>query len=169
MTIQKFAALGLLATLATGCNNGWDGSWLFRMDPNSEARSGDCADTGGDAPDTYFGTQDEWADMVLLGNGQIAINVAGNELLGSETGGTLTATAVDGVQSADGSLDRTTYTLTATRNGGSMTGTITVLEESEGNSYYGDPSSYTCTTTASFVADRVVSDHDEFVSPTSSF
>ncbi len=151
---------------AAACGNGWDGTWLFRFDENSQTQTGDCAP---DAPTDYqsFGTTDVWVDVVFTAEGTCVANLDGLVLTGQEDGGQIVVTNVDGY-SMDGQSDKTTTTVTMVRDGGTMTGTFTSVEEQVDVNYDGTTETYNCTTTGNYTGERIVSDSQEFVAPSSS-
>lgn len=165
MNPTKYLVLSCL--FAAGCGNGWDGTWLFRFDANSQTQTGDCAP---DEPSTYesFGTEDAFVDLAFTAEGTCVANMDGMILTGTEDGGTITLINVDGY-SDETELDKTTTTLTLVRDGGTMTGTFTRLEEQEGASYYGPAESYTCTTSGTYTGERLETDAKEFGAPASTF
>lgn len=163
MKRESLAALALLSTITAGCDNAWDGTWLWQIDPNTVAASGDCADDGGDDEFTTLGTEDVWVDIFAGGDDRYFVSIDGNQLVGTEDGGVMTATYLSGFESPDSS-QKTQYTLSCSVDGDTMTGTLTSLEEQRSTGGYYGNDDYTCTTTANFTGHRIVSDPDEFVS-----
>jgi hypothetical protein len=166
--MSRIFAFLAIALAGSGCSKSpWDGTWLFMYDQNSATSAGDCADDTQDDTTTVFGTDNSWIDVYATGDGRVVIDIEGNDLIGSEQGGTLVATYVEGYQDED-SLQRTTYTMNATRDGDTMAGTIVVLDEEQSpESYYQDAQSYSCTYTGSFNAVHIVSGPDDFAGSSS--
>ncbi len=132
-----------------------DGTWLFRIDPDS-TQSGDCAsdDSAGDQVES-IGTSDIWVDIYTVSGGEIAI-IWDPPLLGTLTGSAVEASYETGYTYKKRSETHTT-TFEATLSGGSMEGTLssTYAESNDGDKY-------TCTTKNELTATRAVSSPDSF-------
>lgn len=155
----RVMAMALLLAGTTACSSSGklEGTWLFRIDLNSEVE-GDCAgdDTGGGTI-TYDGTNDMWVDIYRTGSGGLVVFLNA-PLVGEYDGGELTASWQQTATYND-QTDTEKVQLTGSLDGGLMSGTIVATEESTG-----PDDTYTCTTRYTYDAFKNLSDPDDYAS-----
>lgn len=155
--IRSLLLTGVLVG-TSGCLGGdpLEGMWLFRFDPNTQL-AGTCADDAdSDAEMTYLGEDLTWVDIYSGGSGGYIVLID-EYLVGTVEDDVLTA-AWGEVVTGDGFTLTSSVDLTATRDGGTMTGSVVSYEKDEVDG----ADDYDCRSTSPFTAERSVSDPDSY-------
>jgi hypothetical protein len=136
----------------TACSP-FEGTWLMLPDLATYDLGGDCAD---EDDVEYSGTQGDLFDIYRLGRGDLAVLVGnGIALVGTPQASTLTAVWEESVDIPDSKDTDISFEFFATLAGDEMTGSW---------AYESDSAAGSCDLSFDFIASRITSSRDAYVS-----
>lgn len=144
------------ATVATGCMpSPFDGTWLFFVDMEPTAETGTCME-GVEDTTTYDGTYNMLVDIYTTDDGGIVVLME-EALYGMVDGSTFDA-GFEYVETDEGEVYSEGYDVDGTRDGATLSGSITSWY-----TYTDGTNTEDCSSTWSYTAERNASDGDRYL------